>query len=146
MTNEEQKIFLQLLNQKKNCLEKILEMTKERKFSVVEEDVERFYNFFQKREKLFEKCSNIQNKISFYNIDDEDKNSFFYTEVQKTKEETREVIAQIIDIDQKNRLIMNKLLQLVKNNLKNLKVSKQVRQGYGEFFPAETYGTFDSKN
>lgn len=145
MNSDDKKRLLELLEQRKNCLTTILEMTKERKFDVVEEDVERFYNFFNKREALFKNCKILDKKINEFIILDEDKNSFFYREVEKTKNETKDIIKQIISIDEENRKIMTKLLQLIKNNLRNLKRSQQVRQGYDEFFMGQSYGGFDSK-
>lgn len=62
MDSNDQKNFLELLTQKKDCLTTILEMTEERKFDVVEDDVERFENFFKKRELLFENCLRLDKK------------------------------------------------------------------------------------
>ncbi len=146
MNSDDKKELLKLLKQKKDCLQTILKMTKERKFNVVEEDVERFYNFFQKREVFFEKCRNIDNKISGYDISDDDKKSFFYKDVEKTESEIKEIIRQIIAIDEKNKVIMEELMRLIKDNIRNLKVSKQVSKGYNDFFYNESYGRFDSSN
>ncbi len=146
MNSDDRKKLLELFRQKRDCLETILKMTRERKFDVVEEDVERFHNFFQKREVLFEKCRNLEEQIDEYIISDEDKKSFFYKDVEKTENEIKELVRQIIAIDEKNKVIMNKLLRLIKDNIRNLKVSKQVSRGYGEFFSGESYGRFDSSN
>lgn len=36
-------------------------------------------------------------------------------------------------------------MKLIKDNIRNLKVSKQVQQGYGDYlFQNESYGIFDS--
>lgn len=84
-------------------------------------------------------------KIKEFIITDEDKKSSFYKEVEKTQNDTQEIIRRIISIDEKNRKTMTKLMQLIKNNLRNLKNSKQVRQGYDEFYQGQSYGGFDSK-
>lgn len=145
MNNDSQKDFLKLLQQKKECLQKVLDMTKERKFDVVEEDVERFYNFFQKRGVLFEKCKSLDEKIAKYDILDEDRNSLFYKEVEKINLDIKDISKQIIAIDDKNKIVMKKLMELIKSNLRNLQRSKQVRKGYGDFPYVDSYGEFDSK-
>ena len=106
MDSNDRKNFLELLAQKKNCLTTILEMSEERKFNAVEEDVERFENFFNKRELLFENCKKLDKKIKEFIITDEDKKSFFYKEVEKTQKDIQEIIRRIISIDEKNRKIM----------------------------------------
>lgn len=145
MKAEDQKKLLSFMTKKKDCLATILKMTEERKFRPVEEDVERFENFFHKRELLFENCKVLDKKIKEFIILDEDKKSFFYREVEKTENETQEIIKRIISIDEKNRKIMNALLKLIKDNLRNMKMTKQVKQSYDEFYFGESYGGFDSK-
>lgn len=145
MNDDEKKTLLKLLQDKKECLQKILDMTKERKFSVVEEDVERFYNFFQKREVLFQKCRSLDEKIGKYNILDEDRNSLFYKDVEKINLDIKDIAKKVISIDEKNKSVMKDLMELVKKNMRNLQKSKQVRKGYGEFPYINTYGGFDSK-
>ncbi len=145
MDSNDRKNFLELLAQKKNCLTTILEMSEERKFNAVEEDVERFENFFNKRELLFENCKKLDKKIKEFIITDEDKKSFFYKEVEKTQKDIQEIIRRIISIDEKNRKIMTKLMQNIKTSLLNLKRTKQVRQNYDEFYQGQSYGGFDSK-
>ncbi len=145
MNSNEQKEFINLLNQKKSCLADILQMTKERKFSPVEEDVERFQNFFDKREVLFQRCRVFENKIKSTNISQEDKNSLFYKEVEKTTSETDKIIKEIIELDKKNRTIMDQLMALIKKNLRDMKVSQKINYGYSDFYQGQSYGGFDSQ-
>jgi len=145
MNSDEQKKLLELYEQKKDCVAAILKITKERKFDAVEEDVERFHNFFQKRGTLFEKCEVIDRQIKRFTVSEKDRKSFFYKDVEKIDTEIKKIVGQIIDIDRQNKKIMDKLMEVIKGNIRNLKVSQQVRKGYGDYFPqGESYGGFDS--
>ncbi len=146
MNDKEKSNLLGYLQQKKACLKSILDMTKERKFAVNEENVERIQNFLKKREPLIDNCKYLDKKIKEFIILDEDKNDFFYKDVQKIKSETDDIIREIVSLDKKNQKIMTELLQLIKSNIKNIKVSKQVKSGYDDFFQGQSYGSFDSKN
>lgn len=145
MNDDEKKTLLKLLQNKKECLQKILDMTEERKFEVVEDDVERFYNFFQKREVLFQKCRSLDEKIGKFDVLGEDRNSLFYKDVEKINLDIKDIAKKIIFIDEKNKAVMKELMELVKRNMRNLQRSKQVRKGYGEFPYFDSYGGFDSK-
>lgn len=145
MDFNDQKRLKELLKQKKDCLLTILEMTKERKFKAAEEDVERIHNFLNKRELLIKNCQTLDKKIKEFIILDEDKKTSFYKDFEKREEEMKAVIEQIIELDKRNQKIMTNLLQLIKNNLRNLKQSQQVRESYDEFFTGQSYGGFDSK-
>ena len=145
MNSNDQKRLSELLKQKKDCLLTILEMTKERKFKVAEEDVERIYNFLNKRELLFKNCQTLDKKIKEFIILDEDKKTSFYKNIEKTEAEIKSIVEEIIEFDKKNQKIMTSLLQLTKNNLRSLKKSQQVKQSYDEFFNGQSYGRFDSK-
>jgi len=145
MNLNDQKRLSEFMKQKKDCLSTILEMTREMKFKVAEEDVERIYNFLNKRELLFKNCKSLDKKIKEFIILDEDKESSFYKNVEKTEEETRNIIEQIIVLDKRNQKIMTDLLRLIKDNLRNLKKTQQVKQGYDEFYINQSYKGFDSK-
>ncbi len=145
MNSNDQKRLSELLKQKKDCLLTILEMTKERKFKVAEEYVERIYNFLNKIELLFKNCQTLDKKIKEFIILDEDKKTSFYKNIEKTEAEIKSIVEEIIEFDKKNQKIMTSLLQLTKNNLRSLKKSQQVKQSYDEFFNGQSYGRFDSK-
>ena len=96
-------------------------------------------------EVLFQRCRVFENKIKSTNISQEDKNSLFYKEVEKTISETDKIIKEIIELDKKNRTIMDQLMALIKKNLRDMKVSQKINYGYSDFYQGQSYGGFDSQ-
>ncbi len=145
MNSDDLKNLIGLWNQKESCLLSVLEMTKEIKFSAVEEDVERIYNFFQKRQKFFNQIEKLDESIKRIDIS-ELKNNVLYRDVENIKENIKKIVCNIIELDEKNRVIMNKLMVHIKKNMRDLKVSEQIKQGYDSYYSSfSNQSSFDSR-
>lgn len=145
MNNDDLKSLLRLWNQKKNCLLNVFEMTKEIKFTVAEEDVERIYNFFQKRQQFFNQIEKLELSISKIDTAGLEKN-VLYRDVENVKSDIKKIVRGIIELDEKNRVIMNKLMAYIKKNMRDLKVSEQIKQGYDGYYSSfSNQSSFDSR-
>ncbi len=147
MTNTDLKRLIKLYRLKADKLKEILEITKSRVFTGEEEDAERFENFYEKRNEIFEQISRIDSNISEFNINDDMINSLLYKEVEKIKATIKTYAAEIIEIDKKNKVIMTELMEHIKKNMKNIKNQKMVRRTYQDnYIYDEMKGFFDSKS
>ena len=147
MTNTDSKRLIKLYRLKADKLKEILEITKSRVFTGEEEDAERFENFYEKRNEIFEQISRIDSNISEFNINDDMINRLLYKEVEKIKATIKTYAAEIIEIDKKNKVIMTELMEHIKKNMKNIKNQKMVRRTYQDnYIYDEMKGFFDSKS
>lgn len=135
-----------LWSKKEEYLKKVLKMTKERSFSVVEEDVERIYNFFNKREALFTLIYSIESKIKKFNLTADDKKSLFYKDVEEHIKNVDSTAREIIELDKKNRIVMDELIEHIRVNIRDIKVRQKVQRGYQDYYSTELVrSSFDSK-
>lgn len=147
MTNTDLKRLIKFYRLKADKLKEILEITKSRVFTGEEDDAERFENFYEKRNEIFEQISRIDSNISEFNINDDMINSLLYKEVEKIKATIKTYAAEIIEIDKKNKVIMTELMEHIKKNMKNIKNQKIVRRTYQDnYIYDEMKGFFDSKS
>ena len=147
MTNTDLKRLIKLYRLKADKLKEILEITKSRVFTGEEDDAERFENFYEKRNEIFEQISRIDSNIIEFNINDDVMNSLLYKEVEKIKNTIKTYAAEIIEIDKKNKVIMTELMEHIKKNMKNIKNQKIVRRTYQDnYIYDEMKGFFDSKS
>lgn len=129
--------ILESLQKKKDILSKVLEMTAERKFFVTEDDVERFINFYSKRQNYFDSINKIDYHIKKRITAELMADSVFVSEKTKKEAEIKEIAKQIKSFDEKNKVIMQALMADIKSKLKGVKNQKKVKKTYYDDY---TYG------
>lgn len=140
--------YFELMEQKTNILENVLEMTKRQTFTgkqgVVEEEVEAFINLYEQREKVFERAKRLDSNIKAMDISSslnrEDEEGLAVI-VKKHEEMAKEILV----LDQANIKMYENLKKALANDLRGVTQTRNLNEGYKDTF--ETSGHyFDKKN
>jgi hypothetical protein len=140
--------YLELMEQKSNILEHVLEMTKRQVFTgeqgVAEDEVEAFIDLYGQREKIFERAMRLDSNIKAMKIssspsgEDEIK---LATYINKHEEMAKEILA----LDEANVKMYETLKNHLASDLKGVTQTKNLNEGYMEHFETSGY-YFDRKN
>lgn len=146
MTDNDFKALIDLMKKKKEVLEEILIYSQKEKFTSSDKSVVKFKVYIEKREVLFNRVREIENKIKKYIIDTEAHRNCLYREVEKIDSDTKSIIKKLIAIDSKNKLIMENLLGEIKEDYKKTKLSQKMNNGYHSVYSTVYTGSrFDSR-
>lgn len=134
------KEYISLLYEKKQILNDILKYTKSKTFEKSEDEAERIEYYLNNRQKLFDKLIIVDNKLKNVKFNDIDN-----MEVKSIIKENDGLIKDIIKLDEKNKKIIDSILNLLKVNIKSVKSMSKVNNSYlGTYQNAINGSLFDS--
>lgn len=119
------KEYISLLYEKKQILNDILKYTKSKTFEKSEDEAERIEYYLNNRQKLFDKLIIVDNKLKSFKFNDIDN-----MEVKSIIKENDGLIKDIIKLDEKNKKIIDSILNLLKVNIKSVKSMSKVNNSY----------------
>lgn len=119
------KEYISLLYEKKQILNDILKYTKGKTFEKSEDEAERIEYYLNNRQKLFDKLIIVDNKLKSFKFNDIDN-----MEVKSIIKENDGLIKDIIKLDEKNKKIIDSILNLLKVNIKSVKSMSKVNNSY----------------
>ncbi len=133
--------YLKLLKQKNETLKEIYDYTKSKEFKVSEEQVERVVYYLNNREKMFNKLTDIQQKIETLHIGLEKSTDEHKSLISKNDD----IIKKILELDKEKEKVINNLYKFLKENIKSIKSTNKVNSGYlGVYSDVESSNFFDS--
>lgn len=133
--------YLKLLKQKNETLKEIYDYTKSKEFKVSEEQVERVVYYLNNREKMFNKLTDIQQKIETLHIGLEKSTDEHKSLISKNDD----IIKKILELDKEKEKVINNLYKFLKENIKSIKSTNKVNSGYlGVYSDVEPSNFFDS--
>ena len=134
------KQYISLLCEKREILNDILKYTKSKTFEKSEDEAERIEYYLNNRQKLFDKLIIVDNKLKNIKFNDIDN-----MEVKSIIKENDGLIKDIIKLDEKNKKIIDSVLNLLKVNIKSVKSMSKVNNSYlGTYQNAINGSLFDS--
>lgn len=119
------KQYISLLCEKREILNDILKYTKSKTFEKSEDEAERIEYYLNNRQKLFDKLIIVDNKLKNVKFNDIDN-----MEVKSIIKENDGLIKDIIKLDEKNKKIIDSILNLLKVNIKSVKSMSKVNNSY----------------
>lgn len=119
------KQYISLLCEKREILNDILKYTKSKTFEKSEDEAERIEYYLNNRQKLFDKLIIVDNKLKNTKFNDTDN-----MEVKGIIKENDGLIKDIIKLDEKNKKIIDSILNLLKVNIKSVKSMSKVNNSY----------------
>ncbi len=119
------KQYISLLCKKREILNDILKYTKSKTFEKSEDEAERIEYYLNNRQKLFDKLIIVDNKLKNVKFNDIDN-----MEVKSIIKENDGLIKDIIKLDEKNKKIIDSILNLLKVNIKSVKSMSKVNNSY----------------
>lgn len=119
------KQYISLLCEKREILNDILKYTKSKTFEKSEDEAERIEYYLNNRQKLFDKLIILDNKLKNIKFNDIDN-----MEVKSIIKENDGLIKDIIKLDEKNKKIIDSILNLLKVNIKSVKSMSKVNNSY----------------
>lgn len=119
------KQYISLLYEKREILNDILKYTKSKTFEKSEDEAERIEYYLNNRQKLFDKLIILDNKLKNIKFNDIDN-----MEVKSIIKENDGLIKDIIKLDEKNKKIIDSILNLLKVNIKSVKSMSKVNNSY----------------
>lgn len=119
------KQYISLLCEKREILNDILKYTKSKTFEKSEDEAERIEYYLNNRQKLFDKLIILDNKLKNIKFNDIDN-----MEVKSIIKENDVLIKDIIKLDEKNKKIIDSILNLLKVNIKSVKSMSKVNNSY----------------
>lgn len=119
------KQYISLLCEKREILNDILKYTKSKTFEKSEDEAERIEYYLNNRQKLFDKLIIVDNKLKNIKFNDIDN-----MEVKSIIKENDGLIKDIIKLDEKNKKIIDSILNLLKVNIKSVKSMSKVNNSY----------------
>jgi len=134
-----------LLDMKLAEMTRMLELTEAAVFtcdeSVIEEEVERFYKLYNRRENILNRIKALDKELESTDVD--------YGSNKSDAEmfsKMKEIAKALIEHDKKNQVISGKFSKHIKDNLKHLKDTKTIYNAYTDEYGASSGNYFDSKN
>lgn len=119
------KQYISLLCEKREILNDILKYTKSKTFEKSKDEAERIEYYLNNRQKLFDKLIIVDNKLKNVKFNDIDN-----MEVKSIIKENDGLIKDIIKLDEKNKKIIDSILNLLKVNIKSVKSMSKVNNSY----------------
>ncbi|MFR4986329.1 MAG: hypothetical protein ACLUCH_02930 [Lachnospirales bacterium] len=119
------KQYISLLCEKREILNDILKYTKSKTFEKSEDEAERIEYYLNNRQKLFDKLIIVDNKLKNVKFNDIDN-----MEVKSIIKENDGLIKDIIKLDEKNKKIIDSILNLLKVNIKSVRSMSKVNNSY----------------
>lgn len=137
--NENEKARVSLLVKKSELLIEILDITKSTTFVGDENDPARYIELIEKRDALFNKVYDIDEKIA------KDK-AAFGKEAEAIAKRIKATISGIIKLDKENEPFAKKAVEFLRGNIKGINVGKSLSSGYNQYSPVNTGKYFDTQN
>ena len=134
-------MYIDLLKQKKDCLDKILKLTKETLIGDTARSSVIFIGLMEKREKIIDEIKKINQQLKEYTNEESNK------EVLSIMTESDRIIQDILALDKKNQPLVQSSMAEIKDNLKVFNTGKTVSNMYqqGDNFVEEMQIEFDRK-
>ncbi len=117
--------YINLLKQKQQILNNILEYTKSKTFKKSEDEVERIEYYLKRRQEMFDNLLKLENQIKNLNI-----NNTSNKEVNSIVKENNEIIKNILKLDEEKKEIIDSILNIVKKEIKSIKNISRTNNGY----------------
>ncbi len=138
MNEQERQNLIGVLEQKREWLQKMLEVTRQFEKQLLSDDVDAFAEGLKKREDMIAKIDafvRIQR-----NMPSEDDH-----EIARLKESTRQIIREILKADEKNSALAADKINLYREQIRNLNQQKKGVSSYTKAYPQNDAVFFDSK-
>lgn len=137
------KNYSEYLNKQGEKLSEILEYSKSKNFQKTEQEVEHIRLYLRKRERLFSELNEITKSIK--QIESSENLTNTPKEIQDIISKNKQIITQIINIDNVNKKIFEEIYSIVKESIKSTKETAKISIKYSGVYDSSFMGTnFDS--
>ncbi|MCL1935324.1 MAG: hypothetical protein FWF57_02975 [Defluviitaleaceae bacterium] len=123
---------LELFYQKRDLVTNILSFTKEAKFKGTKEEIEEYINLIEQRQQFVEKLMQIENALKTNEHIENIKSNDISEKVEKIELEIKEDIIFLSELENRNMPLAQKMLILMKSEMKNFKTSKKASSMYNQ--------------
>jgi len=150
--DENKRKYLELLEQKRASVEKMLTLTQETQFTgaedLLEQETESFISLYEQRQNVVERIQKIDKALAspdYENLPDDTHEDFVAVRKQRI-EQIKALAATLIELDKKNQVVSAKFTRFVKDNLKQIRKGRDVSHRYVDAHEATSGHLFDSQH
>ena len=143
---EYEESIAQMLNKRLEILKEMVRVTKIESFTgdskTADSEIENYIALMEKREHLLNDVISIDKKLGapLFECVKNSENQYFRNEANSLIDETKNIVSELLAIDERNNTIVEKLMSHLKNSIKDLKVGKNVNAAYQtEYFGYDGY-------
>ena len=138
MNEQERQNLIGVLEQKKDWLQKMLQVTKQFEKQLLSDDVDAFAEGLKKREDMIAKIDAfVRIQRNMPTLDD--------PQIAQLKESTRNIIREILRADEKNSALAADKINHYKEQIRNLNQQKKGMGSYSKAYQENDAVYFDSK-
>lgn len=142
--NENLKLYIEKLKIKNLKLNEFFNYVSTKNFKISEDEIEHIKSYLQKRENILQEILEIEEYCKSLNLKENDKNN---ENILKIVENNDILIKKILDYDDKNKIKISKISNLLKTNIKSIKNTEKANQNYYSSVKIFSEGNyFDTKS
>lgn len=139
-------LYVEKLNLKNIKLTEIFGYVSTKDFSVDEDEIQHIENYLNKRDNLYKSLLELDRQIKQIHISEEEKSTEEYISSKIIEQKNDELIKSILDLDEKHKIILQKIMNIVKKNIKSIKNLEKANENYFNVYVNSLGGNyFDSK-
>lgn len=125
--NENLKLYIEKLKIKNLKLNEFFNYVSSKNFKISEDEIEHIKSYLQKRENLLQEILKIEEACKSLNLKENEKNNENILKIVKNNDI---LIKKILDYDDKNKIKIAKISNLLKTNIKSIKNTEKANQNY----------------
>lgn len=143
--------YLDLLKQKLDILNDMLVLTESMNFFdkdvSIDEHTGNYYALYEKRAPMLEQAARLDDRLSSeeYKLFAESGSERFVKEYESLTLKIKEVVRGILELDEKNKTAAEGFMSFVKNNIRDIKIGRNVNTLYQTEIVADSGIYFDKK-